>query len=256
MKIKEVTSNTNSYFKVLESLLHAKGIKKEGLILVSGKKIIPEVLKGDFKIMNLVYSDGMAPVAEELTQRFTISHGVKLPNPLFKILDESGTNFPLLVLEAPSIPMFSKPAEGLNVFLALSDPSNLGAALRSLKAFNAAHVVLLKECAHAFHPKVTKTSSGANLSCPLASGPSIEDLDLDSSICLDMGGEALSSFKWPKTSCLVLGEEGRGIPGALKEKSKLLRIEMNTEVESLSAPIALAIACHSYFVRTFLPKRQ
>lgn len=247
MRIKEVTSDSNSYFKILESLLHSKGIKKEKLILVSGKKVVPEVLNGDFEVENLVFSEALAHEAEELAQQFEVSQGVKLSSPLFKVLDESGTHFPLLVLRAPSIPVFSEVKDGLNVFLGLSDPSNLGAALRSLKAFEAAQVVLLKECAHAFHPKVTKTSSGMNLSSPLASGPSIEDLNLESAIGLDMSGEPLSQFSWPKKSCLVLGEEGRGLPAHLKENSKLLRIEMNPQVESLSAPIALSIACYSYF---------
>lgn len=250
MRIKEIASDSNSYFKTLESLLHSRGIKKEKLILVSGKKVVPEILSGEFKVVNLVFSDALSNEAEELAQQFGVSQGVKLASTLFKALDESGTHFPLLVLEAPPIPALSEVKDGLNVFLALSDPSNLGAALRSLKAFETSQVVLLKECAHAFHPKVTKTSSGTNLSCPLVSGPSIEDLKLESPIGLDMRGEPLSQFSWPEKACLVLGEEGRGLPQHLKQNAKLLCIEMNTEVESLSAPIALSIACYSYFTRS------
>ena len=246
MKIKEILSSSNSYFRLLSSLKNAKGIKKEGLILIGGKKILPELFQkqGKSGFENLVFSKDTQALADEWAKRFSLPQGVKLSPALLKELDVSNTQGPLAVFKAPVLPAYKVPQKGLNVFLALSDPANLGAALRSLKAFDAAQVVLLKEAAHAFLPRVTKAASGANLSLNLVSGPSIENLQLDHPLCLDMEGEALEKFIWPEVSCLVLGEEGKGLPSTLKKNGHALSITMNPEVESLSAPIALSIACH------------
>lgn len=253
MKIKEIASSSNAYFRSLSSLNSSKGIKKEGLILVSGRKIVPELLRRGADVENLIFSEKMRESAEQLALEFKISQGVVLPKDLYGELDESGTGFPSLLMKAPKVEAFKSVREGLNVFLALSDPSNLGAALRSLKAFNAAQIILLKESANAFLPKVTKTASGSNLSAPLAIGPSIDELGklivnktLIHPVCLDMEGEDLKSYKWPKTVSLILGEEGQGVPHDLKRLCQTVKIEMNQDVESLSAPVAISIAAWSF----------
>lgn len=247
MRIKEITSTSNATFKSLESLTHAKGIKKEKQILISGRKVVPEILREfDKGMLTLIFSEKLQTEAEALAQEHSVTEGLLLHNELFKSLDESGTKFPLLKMGTPEVEPYVSSQKGLNVFLALSDPSNLGAALRSLKAFEVAQVILLKECAHPYLPKVTKTASGVNLFMDLKKGTSIEDLHLDSLIALDMDGENLKNFSWPESANLVLGEEGLGLPTRLKNHAQRLKIEMSPEVESLSAPIALSIACYSF----------
>ncbi len=250
MKIKEITSRTNEVFKRFDSLSHSRGIKKENLVLVSGRKILPEVLK-KFSSENLIFTEKNQNEAFDLAEKFGVSHGIQLSNELFSELDESGTGYPLVAIKAPVLESYkNEKTKGLSVFLALSDPANLGATLRSLKAFEVSQVILLKESAHPFLPKVTKAASGLNLSLNLKTGPSIQELDLESSIGLDMEGTPLKSFVWPENAQLILGEEGKGLPDHLRDHAKLLRIEMSKEAESLSAPIAVSIASYDYYSKT------
>ncbi|NCN95583.1 MAG: RNA methyltransferase [Bdellovibrionales bacterium] len=271
MRIKEISSSSNALFREIESLMSSRGIKKTGLCLISGKKILPEILArkvylddssdqpfGDgndesssSKLQgSLLFSTSSYDLAEELAEKFSIERGIMMSPELFESLDDSGTKHPLYVEQSPKLKDFEKEMEGLNVFLALSDPSNLGAALRTLKAFQATQVILLKESAHPFLPKVTKAASGHNFGLNLTNGPSISDLpslsDQLNLFYLDMDGEDLSKFKWPSKVSLLLGEEGKGVPTSLLNSAKGLKIQIDPNVESLSAPIALSIATWSY----------
>ncbi|MAV91592.1 MAG: hypothetical protein CL676_09225 [Bdellovibrionaceae bacterium] len=260
MRVKEISSSTNPDFKILSGLLQAKGIRKEGLCLVSGEKVLKDLLSHSTSHSltsesplsgQLLFTAKSQGLAEKWAEEFQVERGLLLSSELFLELDVARTKKPLYVSPVPLLPDFEKPKPGLNVFLALSDPSNLGACLRSLKAFSVSQVVLLKEASHPFLPKVTRSASGVNFQSPLAKGPSIGDLEIlsgqDSFFHLDMEGESLEDFSWPETACLLLGEEGKGIPLTLKESSKGLKIPMSPDVESLSAPIAASLAAWEFY---------
>lgn len=249
MKILEITSDSNPFFRKMKSLHTSKGIKDEKAALISGSKIIPEILSDSTllsQVQELIFDEPLKELALELAQSFSLTRLTLLSRPLFKELDEMGTGYPLLSLGANPLKPFEKSWPGLNVFLALSDPLNLGAALRSLDAFGVSQVVLLKECAHPFLPKVTKTSSGSNWRCHLTHGPSLKDLTLHEGVGLDAHGTPLNDFKWSKDVNLVLGEEGKGLPEHLKKSLKIVSIPTNPRVESLNATVALSIAAYSY----------
>lgn len=175
---------------------------------------------------------------------------LSLAKPLFDELDLFGTRFPILVLTAPRIPeidLASKPPEGLEVLCALSDPSNVGALLRSAAAFGVSRVVLLRESASPFHPRAVRAASAATLVIHLARGPSITELEPARHgpiVALDMRGEHLVDFRWPKNARLLVGEEGQGIP---KEKDFVrITIPISDAIESLNATVAAAIALNAY----------
>src|SRR5262249_55489643 len=149
-----IASRYNAHFKELKSMLEPKGAKKTGQALISGRKIVPEFI-----------ADATLGIAEngewpsELEQPREI---IGLDRALFKDLDIFGTHYPLLVHPIPKIANWtSSEPQGLEIVLSLQDPSNLGAALRSAEAFGARQVILLKECAFAFHPKAVRASSGS-----------------------------------------------------------------------------------------------
>jgi tRNA G18 (ribose-2'-O)-methylase SpoU len=174
---------------------------------------------------------------------------------LFEELDVAGTKKPLLLVQTPEIPPadLSLAPVGLEIVCALSDPSNLGALIRSASAFGISKVILLKESASPFHPKAVRAASAATLAVCLERGPSIQELapfqqlakDANLWVALDMGGESLVEFKWPKNARLVLGEEGRGLP--VPNSFRKLAVPISREqVESLNATVASSIALYAY----------
>lgn len=254
MSIKLVASSANPEFRRLQSLLTSKGIKKEGEFLVSGVKVIDEILArkshGGAKYI-IVTADHL----EDQTFAHTFATAgtlrkLQLTNELFEELDVFGTHSPILLCEAPEMPEWlnENQLEEREILCALSDPSNLGALMRSAAAFGFSKIVLLKECASPLHPKAIRSASGAFSSIKFARGPSIKDLtsphhkkyeEIVNLIALDMHGKSITEFKWPKHFRLLIGEEGQGVPQELQ--AIRLKIQING-VESLNATVAASIA--------------
>lgn len=243
----EITSPHNPKYKCWLSLLEAKGIKKHGLCLVSGAKLIEELAAQKSESLKEV----LLPPKGEPLPGIPGRQQTRLSSPLFRELDTIGTKSPLAVFEVPEIPAWDPSGsmrDGLQLVLALSDPSNLGACLRSAEAFSVQRVILTQECSSPFLPRALRASSGSAFRVPLARSHSpLGELEFPSGtsvLGLDMEGESLLDFKWPDRCFLVLGEEGQGLPTELI--TRRLSIPMNRTVESLNATVAASIAMFSY----------
>lgn len=241
MKIKKIESSTNPLYKKLLSLTKSRGVREEELCLVSGEKVIEELLKDE------VPSSAFWVFWQEDHPLFALNtelQRVILPKDLFEELDLVGNHKPLVCWPTPKVNEWK--GENLpmahEVLCALGDPNNLGALLRSARAFGVQNVVLLEECCHPFHAKAIKASSGAAFGLHYFKGPSIKNLrDVRQIVALDMQGKTIREFDFAKAPAwrLLLGEEGQGIPESLK--CEKVKIPCSGEVESLNATVAASI---------------
>lgn len=234
----EITSRQNVKFKFWLALHEARGIKKHGSALISGEKLVREFLAQNPECASdLIYP----PKSAEISAPKNVKH-YRLQSSLFKALDLLGTQSPLLSVRPQEIETWSGGApRGLQLLVALSDPGNMGALLRSAEAFGVARVILTQEACSPFLPRAIRASSGAVFRLPLARAEkSLSDIDLENAYALDMAGDNLWRFQWPHNLYLVLGEEGRGIPQG--KNLKTLSIPMAGHLESLNATTAASIA--------------
>lgn len=233
-----IDSPQNATFKKLLSLTTAKGLKKEGLFLLSGENLVREFLqRPQVKAHYELATTKMKPVGGGLPV-------LQLASALFDALDVVGTRFNILVLEQPPVAQLNAEdvrkttPQGLELVVPMGDPGNLGAVIRSAEAFGVARVLLAEEAAHPFLPKAVKASAGSVLRMPLARGPALDEFPEDC-VALDAGGTVIDEFAWPRDMRLVVGEEGRGLGGAKFKR----RISIPTEgVESLNAVVAASVA--------------
>lgn len=233
-----IESTQNDTFKRFLSLTSSKGLKEEGLFLLSGEKLIREFLKKpNLKIAYEI----PAPRQKTLVNEAPVT---ELLPPLFDQIDVLGTHFNILVLEQPTVPlltaadMASYKPKGIEVVAPIGDPGNLGALIRSCEAFAVPRVILSREAAHPFLPKSVKASAGSVLRVSLAHGPSLAEFP-STCIALDMHGTPVDDFAWPKNGLLLLGEEGPG----LNATQFPVRIRIpTTGVESLNVVVAASIA--------------
>ena len=239
--IQPIESPQNAKFKTLQTLLEGRGIKKAGQALISGAKLVNEFLAQHptLALELLLPPKAVAPALPTHIKVF------QLASPLFRELDAMGTHSPLLVVGISPLPNWQSEApRGLELIVALSDPGNLGAMLRSAEAFGVSKVILTQESCTPFLPRAIRASSGACFRLKLESTGPLAELSLQDAYVLDMQGTDLAGFQWPANVHLVLGEEGRGIPENLKLKS--LKIGMAGQVESLNAMAAASIALFTY----------
>ena len=269
---KSVASPDNAVFRSLLDCLTTKGVKKHGLFFASGEKAITDLVsKYPDRVRDLIVCTELHLDTSErdprpklnsvealISQVRAITGSTQKPSviafakPLFDQLDTFGTHAPLLVLSAWDIPqsdLLQEP-KGLEILCALSDPSNLGALMRSATAFGASKVILLKESASPFHARAVRAASASTFAIPLERGPSISTIPEFATkikaptVALDMQGDSIPGFAWPKDLRLLLGEEGRGIPnhdGSLK----MVMIPISG-IESLNATVAASVALYSY----------
>jgi TrmH family RNA methyltransferase len=232
-----IESAQNDTFRKLLSLTSSKGLKEEGLFLLSGGKLVREFHSlPNLKIVYELPAPGAPPVSD--VPQVTLSAA------LFAQIDVLGTHDTILVLEQPALPALSaddlaahKP-NGIELAIPIGDPGNLGAIIRSAEAFGVPRVILSREAAHPFLPKSVKASAGSVLRMPLARGPALADFPA-SCIALDMDGTDIDIFVWPQNGILLAGEEGPGFSAAHFPT----RIRIPTRgVESLNVVVAASIA--------------
>lgn len=242
--MKSISSPDNAEFKEALKLTESSGIKKQKKYILSGKKIVSEVIK------NKLAKEGSWWISEDhLETEFVLKSKWPiriLSKKLFNDLDVLGSGSPLLELPLPLISAYeSQKPEGATLILATQDPQNLGAILRSACAFGVTKVILLRECANPFLPKALKAASGATFYFDFFSGPSIKELNLNLIWALDMEGTPLKQCvpTLPKDFYLLAGEEGQGLP-AIKN---LKRISIPTQkVESLNVGVAVSLFLYEW----------
>lgn len=236
----EITAKSNEHFKRWSDLASSRGIKKHGEFILMGEKLIEEfLLDPQFKIKAEI-------IHEDLSAKTSHFPVYKLSKSLFNELDIIGTHFNLLILETKPLPeLTTATPSGLELVAPLGDPSNLGALARSALAFGVSKLILTEESCSPYHPKAIKASAGALLKLPLFKVGKVADFIIANKdiFALDMKGENVGKFNWPKNLRLVIGEEGPGFSGL----KGLQRLSVPTQgVESLNATVAASIALFAY----------
>ena len=256
----EITSASNPFFKQARELLDGRWIRKQGLALIAGKRIVDEVLARFREHVEGWLTDTKGeppPHSFGSTEAPLPWH--RLADALFRELDAAGTRSPLLLVRVPAMPAF-RPDDpwplGCTLFVPLQDPENVGAVIRSAAAFGVARVVLLKEAAHPFHPRAGRAAGPALFQVPMLLGPSLRELATAEDvplIALDADAPPLESAPFPERFGLVIGLEGPGLPDALRAGARR-SIPIAPGVESLNAAAATAVALYAWRRQSPLPR--
>lgn len=251
-----VTSRDNKKFKALKKLLASKGIKDEGKTIVSGAKIVKELLK-DPAIMKdeLIIHDGSAEEDREIMEAVARFHETGklliLKKSLFSELDIFNTGRPLLTVAVPEPgPWGLDLAKGLNLLIPFQDPLNVGTLVRSAAGFSVKKIILMKEAANPFHPKSIRASGGAVFKVFFEKGPSMDELGeilAEHNIplaALDRDGADIRDYRFPEKFLLLPGVEGPGLPAGLKVNT--LSIPISGSINSYNAAVAASMALYEW----------
>lgn len=248
-RILEIASRENPRYKNWLKSLNGRGLKKNGLAVVAGKKFIEEILiQFPQSVAGLIARrlDDVADLSISSEQTIYLTR-----SEIFPALDIFGSGPPLLLVEIPQLPSWDGVLnEGLTVFLPFQDPANLGAAIRSSVALGA-KIVLLAEAANPWHPKSLRASGPALLQADLQQGPSLKELAQmnQAGICaLSPRGSNILKKSLPEACGFVFGLEGPGLEDIWPLESRL-SIPMVQGVESLNAAAAVAVCLGIWAVR-------
>ncbi len=251
-----ISSEENRRYRELKKLTSIEGMKKSGMMLVSGKKIIIEELnENKLSMRSMVIFDGY--IERDETLRNSIHYFAKsgnlfvLKKALYNQLDITGSEGPILVTDMPAPDDWSNiNVQGCILAVPFQDPVNVGAVIRSALGFGVKKILLLREAANPFHPKSVRASSGAVFRAELFRGPSIVELGAAfpeqniMMVTLDRDGSPLDDFEFPDNFILIPGLEGPGLPEDLKIGA--VSIPLDNGVDSLNGPAAVAVVLYRW----------
>lgn len=130
----------------------------------------------------------------------------------------------------------------------LEDPHNFGAIVRTSYALGINAIIIPNDRSVDITPTVVKTSAGAIYNIPIIKVPNltntIEKLKKEGYwiVGTDMKGENYSKLKYDMPTCLVIGNEGKGMSQIIKKNCDyLVSIPMEGQIDSLNASVSCGI---------------
>lgn len=248
-----ITSSSNNKIKqVIQLKKKAKARVEAGLFLVEGIKMVEEAIAFGIK---------EAFVAESKEAELMQNHDKLLKSVHYEVVSDklfqemSDTVTPQGILAIVQMPQYSLEdmlrAEDGHIMLLenLRDPGNLGTVIRSAEGAGATGVILSRESADIFNPKVIRSTMGSIFRVPFCY---VEDFVATLQVVKDhgitiyaahlKGTKQYECFDYTKPCGFMIGNEANGLSEeASMQADTLIRIPMAGQVESLNAAIAASI---------------
>ena len=241
-----ITSNKNEYIKQLCRLHSAAGRKTSGLFLAEGRKVCEEAIKSNLKIERVLVTEKecSSPLLKDLEDK-TVLIADHVAEKL-STMDTVPGMFMVLHQQEHTI---KKNPPFILALDHLSDPSNLGAILRSAEAFGAGLVYLSDGSVDLYSPKVIRAAMGSVFRAPVLRGPLSEFIREKKQAGyailgagLDRNYRQLPDISFDVPTVMVIGNESNGItPEIISVCDNGVFIPMLGENESLNAAVAASI---------------
>ena len=238
----DITSLDNKLVKKITSLSQKKYRDQFGEFFVEGIKSVEEAIKYNQEITNILYCPEMIDYKLD-RQALTVSKEI-----MHKISD---TLSPQGIIAVCKIPKYEIEKKNKLVYLdRVQDPGNVGTIIRTADAFGFDGVILSKECADVYSPKVVRSTMGSLFHIPIYQDVTIEKVK-------SLGNKIYSAVLDTKNFVndtdistpfvLVIGNEGSGISTEVRNiTDEFVKINMAGNAESLNASIAAGILMYEF----------
>ena len=241
--------------------LQGKDLSGEGLLVLEGRFMIEKALDSGTTILGAIRTEeGDSAWLDSRSPVFPIE--VASQTELTGIVGFKFHHGVLALAKRPGIPAFTTAAlegEAASALLCLwniTDPSNVGALIRSAAALGASAVLLGPGCADPFYRKALRSSMGHCLSMPLYACGTGELVKLRKAgvslvaATLSPRAEPLGKSGFQLPLALILGNEGFGLPPEVLEICDAeVFIPMRPDVDSLNVAVAGGICMYGLFSR-------
>lgn len=253
-----ITSKENETVKTIKKLKDKKYRDETGLYIIEGIKMLEEAIEEKARIRKIIICEECLK-AEDLEQKVLyeiakyncIYVNSKVFNSLTDVVAPQGI---MAVIEKPNKDIKIKYDQDIILALdGIQDPGNLGTILRTADSVNLKQIIVTKNTADSYNPKVVRSTMGAILRIKI-----IETDDLAKTL-----KEAKKNkFKIVATSLdtnnsiydidynkkvIVIGNEANGVSKEIQELAdNKVKIPMLGKTESLNASVATGIMLYEY----------
>ncbi|HIT65026.1 MAG TPA: RNA methyltransferase [Candidatus Ventrimonas merdavium] len=252
-----ITSTTNKQVKYVSSLVKkARARREEDLFVAEGLRMCQEIPPERLAALYLSESVSRTPEGRELAGR--TSRVEVVSDEVFRALSDTQSPQGILALvrqyhyTLEDAARTSRDGGGpalIMVLERLQDPGNLGTILRAGEGAGVTGVLMDRETADIYNPKVIRSTMGSILRVPFCY---TEDLHRDLAALKEKGVTLFAAHLEGKRSydqedytgdtAFLIGNEANGLSdGTARLADTYIRIPMEGAVESLNAAVASAV---------------
>lgn len=251
-----ITSKENDTIKYLKKLKDKKYRDQENAYIIEGIKLIKEAIQENIKIKLIIICDGCAyqnTIDSELKYEIAKYECICVSEKIFLNLTTVVNPQGILAVVEKSNNLNSINYED-NLFLILDDlqdPGNMGTILRTADSINLKQIIVSKDCADVYNPKVVRSTMGAIFRVKV-----IESDNLTKTIKELKKHKvkiAVTSLETDKSiydidynqTAIVIGNEANGVSEEIQELAdEKIKIPMQGKTESLNASVATGIVLY------------
>ena len=268
-----ITSRQNKTISLLASLQKKKAREEEKTFIFDGIKLFSEAVKSGAEIIcAVINSDCADSVSEKLLSLYGIdifSLDIKIlyaiPSVFERLTDEKSPeglvcaakfmgNIHRDILSGGELGI--EKDEKILMLESVRDPKNIGAIIRSARAFNVDRIIMSSDCADIYSSKTVRASMGNIFSMKIDRVESIPEAirrirEIGREVygaALDESARKLGHDEFASDSVVVIGNEGHGLTReSIEAATGSVYIPMAEGVESLNAGVAASVLMWEFF---------
>lgn len=256
-----ITSKENERVKQIRKLKEKKQRDLEGLFLIEGIKLIEEAIQEEAQIETIVVCEDCmkeGKIDQKLLYEIAKYECMYVSEKVFQLMsDVSNPQGILAVIKKKNKEQEINYKEDVIIALdGIQDPGNLGTILRTIDSTNLSQIILSKNSADPYNPKVVRSTMGAIFRVNIIE---VDDLVLalkqvkkhKFEILATSLEESKSVYEIDyKKKVIVMGNEANGVSREILEMADgKIKIPMLGKAESLNASVATGIILYEYVRR-------
>ena len=261
-----ITSKDNELVKHIKKLKDKKYRDESNEFIIEGTNLIEEAVKEKAKIKKVI-------ICEDTTKTYEIPTNIRLEIAKYECIYVSEKIFNLItqvtnpqgimaIAEKTSKEEEIDYTQDLIIMLDdIQDPGNLGTILRTIDSIGLKQIIVSKETADAFNPKVVRSTMGAIFRIKIIESENL--IETIKNIKKHHFKLVVTSLQTDNTiydvnynkKIIVIGNEGNGVSKEIQDMAdEKIKIPMLGKTESLNASVATGIVLYEY-VRQKLGKK-
>lgn len=235
--------------KYYSSLLRKKIRDDENKFIVEGKKIVSDGLNSNYHCEIIITTTDFYNKEENLFKEFNSITRIEIikNSELAKLSDTVNPQGIVAVFKIPDLKTFSPNVHIIVCLDNVSDPGNTGTILRNCDWFGIQNVLLTRNCADIYNPKVIRASMGSLFHLEIQKNAGFDKLKKLKEegykiISTGLKGNDIFSFKFPDKFILIFSNEANGSsPDITNMSDETITIPKFGNAESLNVASASAI---------------
>ena len=253
-----ISSKDNEIIKSIKKLKDKKYRDIENSYIIEGIKLLKEAIEEKAEIKQIIICDDCEKtemISKELMYEIAKYNCNYVTSKIFKYLTEVQTPQGILAVigKTPKDQEIDYTQDIIVVLDGIQDPGNLGTILRTVDSIGLTQILVSKETADSFNPKVVRSTMGAIfrvkvIECENLQGKLKEIKKHKYKIVVSslQTENSLYDIKLNK-KVIVVGNEANGVSAEIQEMAdEKIKIPMLGKTESLNAAVATGVMLYEY----------